>query len=116
MEGPSTPKRPAPGAPLIGVTGGRSRTSRVTGRPELLLSGLVDIHHAPYVNAIAAAGGIPVQIPREAPPVALLQRLDGLVVAGGDDVDPRRYGAVPGAATTQIDPDRDEHELALIRA
>lgn len=103
------------GAPLIGVTGGRSRTSRVTGMPELLLSGLVDIHHAPYANAIAAAGGIPLQIPREAPPAELLRRLDGLVVAGGDDVDPRRYGAVPGPATTQIDPDRDEHELALIR-
>jgi putative glutamine amidotransferase len=115
MKGINASPSPAGDAPLIGVTGGRSRTSRVTGMPELLLSGLVDIHHAPYVNAIAAAGGIPVQIPREASPAALLRRLDGLVVAGGDDIDPRRYGGVPGSATTQIDPDRDEHELALIR-
>lgn len=106
---------PAHDAPLIGVTGGRSRTSRVTGMPELLLSGLVDIHHVPYVNGIAAAGGIPVQIPREADPVALLQRLDALVVAGGDDIDPRRYGCVPGSRSTQIDPDRDAYELELIR-
>jgi putative glutamine amidotransferase len=102
--------------PLIGVTGGRHRTSRVTGMPELLLSGLVDIHHAPYANAIAAAGGLPVQLPREADPAALVERLDGLVVAGGEDVDPRRYGAVPGSATTQLDPERDAHESALISA
>src|SRR3954469_997932 len=104
------------GPPLIGVTGGRHRTSRVTGMPELLLSGLVDIHHAPYANAIAAAGGLPVQLPREAEPAALVRRLDGLVIAGGDDVDPRRYGAVPGSATTRIDPDRDAYESALIAA
>jgi putative glutamine amidotransferase len=102
--------------PLIGVTGGRHRTSRVAGMPELLLSGLVDIHHAPYANAIAAAGGLPVQLPREADPAALVDRLDGLVVAGGEDVDPRRYGAVPGSASTQLDPDRDAHESELIAA
>jgi len=84
--------------------------------PELLLSGLVDIHHAPYANAIAAAGGLPVQLPREADPAALVDRLDGLVVAGGEDVDPRRYGAVPGSASTQLDPDRDAHESGLIAA
>lgn len=105
---------PAHDPPLIGVTGGRSRTSRVTGLPDLLLSGAVDLHHVPYVAGIAAAGGIPVQVPREADPAALLRRLDGLVVAGGDDIDPRRYGRAPGAATTQIDPDRDAFESALI--
>ena len=84
--------------------------------PELLLSGLVDIHHAPYANAVAAAGGIPVQIPREASAGALLPRLDALVVAGGEDVDPRRYGSVPRSSTTQIDPDRDAHEAELIEA
>lgn len=101
--------------PLIGITGGRARTSRVQGMPELLLSGIIDLHHAPYAHAVAAAGGTPVQIPREVDPEALLSRLDGLVLSGGDDVDPRRYGARPGSHTTQLDPERDELELALIR-
>ncbi|WP_320673124.1 gamma-glutamyl-gamma-aminobutyrate hydrolase family protein [Patulibacter defluvii] len=110
------PLGPASDPPLIGVTGGRGRTSRVVGLPELLLGGAVDLHHVPYVAAIAAAGGLPVQLPREADPAAVVARLDGLVVAGGDDIDPRRYGLVPGSATTAIDPERDAHESALIAA
>jgi putative glutamine amidotransferase len=84
--------------------------------PELLLGGIVDLHHAPYAHAVAAAGGTPVQIPREVEPPALLGRLDGLVLSGGDDVDPRRYGRRPGAQTTQLDPERDALELELIDA
>jgi putative glutamine amidotransferase len=102
--------------PLIGVTGGRARASRVAGMPELLLGGIVDLHHAPYVNAIAAAGGLPVQLAREADAVELLRRLDGIVIAGGDDIDPRIYGGRPGSHTTFIDPARDSYEMALIDA
>jgi putative glutamine amidotransferase len=102
--------------PLIGITGARARASRVSGMPELLLGGIVDLHHAPYSHAVAAAGGTPVQIPREVDPAALVRRLDGLVLSGGDDVDPRRYGARPGAHTTQLDPERDALELELIDA
>jgi putative glutamine amidotransferase len=104
------------GRPLIGITGSRARASRVSGMPELLLSGIVDLHHAPYAHAVAAAGGTPVQIPREVEATALLGRLDGLVLSGGDDVDPRRYGRRPGEHTTQLDPDRDALELELIDA
>jgi putative glutamine amidotransferase len=82
--------------------------------PELLLGGIVDLHHAPYAHAVAAAGGTPVQIPREVDPSALLARLDGLVLAGGDDVDPRLYGHRPSRHTTQLDPERDALELELI--
>jgi putative glutamine amidotransferase len=102
--------------PLIGITGSRARASRVSGMPELLLSGIVDLHHAPYAHAVAAAGGTPVQIPREVEAAALLARLDGLVLSGGEDVDPRRYGHRPGVHTTQLDPDRDTLELELIDA
>src|SRR5215218_4858806 len=99
--------------PLIGITGARARASRVSGMPELLLGGIVDLHHAPYAHAVAAAGGTPVQIPREVDPAALLGRLDGLVLSGGDDVDPRLYGRRPGSHTTQLDPERDALELDL---
>jgi putative glutamine amidotransferase len=82
--------------------------------PELLLGGIIDLHHAPYAHAVTAAGGTPVQIPREVEPEALLERLDGLVLSGGDDVDPRRYGRRPDAWTTQLDPDRDALEIRLV--
>jgi putative glutamine amidotransferase len=103
-------------APLIGVTGARARASRVAGMPELLLGGIVDLHHVPYVRAIAAAGGLPVQVVREADSVELVRRLDGLVLSGGDDVDPRLYGTVARGHSTHIDPERDAFELALIEA
>jgi putative glutamine amidotransferase len=82
--------------------------------PEVLLGGIIDLHHAPYAHAVAAAGGTPIQIPREVQPAALLERLDGLVLSGGDDVDPRLYGHSPGADTTQLDPERDALELELV--
>lgn len=100
--------------PLVGVTGARARASRVSGMPELLLGGIIDLHHAPYAHAVAAAGGTPVQIPREVEPAALLERLDAIVLSGGEDVDPRRYGHRPGTHTTQLDPERDALELELI--
>ena len=100
--------------PLIGVTGSRGRASRVRGIPELLPDRTIDIHHSPYTSAIAAAGGTPVQISRDADPGDLLEHLDGVVLAGGDDVDPRLYGARPGTHTTLLDPARDAFELALI--
>jgi len=108
------PRLTADARPLIGITGARARASRVSGMPELLLGGIIDLHHAPYAHAVAAAGGTPVQIPREVEPAALLERLDGLVLAGGEDVDPRIYGHRPGARTTQLDPERDALELEFI--
>jgi putative glutamine amidotransferase len=108
------PRSTGDARPLIAITGARARASRVSGMPELLLGGIVDLHHAPYAHAVAAAGGTPIQIPREVQPAALLERLDGLVLSGGEDVDPRLYGHRPGAHTTQLDPERDAIELQLI--
>lgn len=71
-----------------------------------------------YVDAVATAGGIPFVVPildpRDAPDV--LSRLDGLVLSGGGDVDPARYGAEPHASVYGVNPDRDAWELALIGA
>lgn len=86
----------------------------MAGMPELLLGGLVDLYHVSCGQAIAAAGGVPVLLPREAHAADLLLRLDGLIVAGGEDVDPRLYGARPGIHTMFLDPDRDAFELQLI--
>src|SRR6478752_542383 len=44
------------------------------------------------------------------------QLLDGLILAGGSDVDPATYGAAPHAETRGTNQDRDRFEVALARA
>lgn len=78
-----------------------------------------DVLPAQYARSVEAAGGIPVLLPPvEAPDAAasVVARLDGLVIAGGADVDPARYGAMPHPATGGARADRDTWELALIGA
>ena len=69
---------------------------------------------AEYVAAVRRAGAIPVLIaPGEGEVDQLLQRLDGVVLAGGGDIDPARYGGEPHPAVEFVDADRDELELEL---
>ena len=70
---------------------------------------------AEYVDAVRRAGAIPVMIPpAETDLDALLARLDGVVLAGGGDIDPARYGAAERHETIDfVDDARDELELAL---
>ena len=69
-----------------------------------------------YVDQVAAAGGVPVLLPPIPGIEAAVDRLDGLVISGGPDVEPGRYGQKPGLQTTVVRPGRDEAELALFRA
>ena len=46
----------------------------------------------------------------------MLEGFDGLMVTGGLDVDPARYGEAPHPATYGCEPDTDEWELALLQA
>lgn len=69
-----------------------------------------------YVEAVRAAGGVPVVVPHlsaaEIPSV--LDRLDGVVLCGGIDIAPARYGAVAARETNVPQPERDAFEMALI--
>ena len=69
-----------------------------------------------YADAVTAAGGIPVILPFLAEGVAsLVDRLDGLVLSGGADVAPERFGdAEVHPDTYDIDPSRDAFEIALV--
>ncbi len=70
-----------------------------------------------YVHAITAAGGIPVLLPAQPTDVdSLVGRLDAIVLTGGPDVDPDRYGAERWPATDAPRYQRDEFELDLLRA
>lgn len=73
---------------------------------------------AAYVRAIAEAGGVPVFIPltlMEYDLAALFDRLDGLLLSGGGDMDPALYGALTTVELRSVDPARDRTELVLAR-
>jgi putative glutamine amidotransferase len=67
-----------------------------------------------YTDMVAEAGGLPVLLPPLAHIAGVLGRLDGLVLSGGGDIDPSRYGAERDPATGPPGP-RDGAELELCR-
>ncbi|MEV5007033.1 gamma-glutamyl-gamma-aminobutyrate hydrolase family protein [Streptomyces sp. NPDC055692] len=101
------------GKPLIGVsTYLESRASwGVWELPAALLP-------AVYPRLVQAVGGLAAMLPPDDPSHAasVVARLDGLVVAGGPDVEPERYGAEREPRTGPPSRERDTWELALIRA
>jgi len=70
-----------------------------------------------YVRAIEDAGGLPLVLapgrPQDAP--ALLDKVVGLLLSGGADVDPALYGEPPHEKLGRVIPERDAFELALCR-
>jgi len=104
--------------PLIGVTTSELRPSsagtlRRHGEPphaEMALG-------MTYLRAIETAGGMAVVLPPLGDAVALLERLDGVCLSGGPDLDPAAYGAPDRHAELgPTEPDLDAFELALARA
>lgn len=72
-----------------------------------------------YMTALLACGGIPLLLSLDMGPDQLeeaLSRLDGVMLAGGGDVAPSLYGALPQGGLGQVDPLRDAFELRLARA
>lgn len=100
--------------PLIGLTSYREQAAWG------VWSTRADILPAVYSAAIEAAGGVPVLLPPSSPAPdaasSLVARLDGLVVSGGADVSPARYGEEPHELTRGWRDDRDAWELALLDA
>ncbi|MFJ4921583.1 gamma-glutamyl-gamma-aminobutyrate hydrolase family protein [Streptomyces sp. NPDC088725] len=71
-----------------------------------------------YPRIVQRAGGLAAMLPPDDPAAAasVVARLDGLVIAGGPDVEPVRYGAEPHPRTGPPARERDAWELALIGA
>jgi putative glutamine amidotransferase len=70
-----------------------------------------------YVRAVEKAGGLPVVLAPGRPEDAadLLNRVDGLLLTGGADVDPGLYGEDPHQTVTRVIPERDAFEIGLCR-
>lgn len=90
--------------PLIGVTPSRNKK---TGRLEILEA---------YPRSIIRAGGIPLVIPLEISEenyVQVIERLDGLLLTGGGDIDTKRFGGKDHPRVSNVEPLRDELEIKL---
>jgi len=106
-----------PRPPLIGISGRRWSARTLGDNVAPAMRDLeFDLHFADYAKAVAAAGGLPVQLTRDADPTEVIGRLDGLVLSGGADVEPSRYGMAPSPDLQATEPDRDTWELALLDA
>lgn len=71
-----------------------------------------------YVRAVEESGGVPLLIPPLADPAsrtAIRAKLDGLLLTGGGDIDPRHYGAARIPECGEIEAERDEDELDTAR-
>ena len=96
-------------APPVAVTAPRRL---VDGRERVTLN-------TAYVRALESAGLVPLAVPTMLAADragAALAAVRGLVLTGGEDVAPERYGAAPHPRLGEVDPVRDAAELALIAA
>ena len=95
-------------SPIIGVT--TSINLRDYETPEQAVVMLP----ANYPTAIRKAGGIPVLLTEGDDVETLLDRLDGIIIVGGRDIDPARYGEEPHERTSDFRPEQDSWESLLI--
>ena len=99
-----------PPAPLVGIPSYHLAHGRVSG----WVTGGFALPER-YVSALRRAGVRPVILPGHdpSPPEEVLAPLAGLVLAGGGDVDPGRYGAEPHPSVYGVDAERDTTEFEL---
>ena len=69
-----------------------------------------------YIESLKGAGAVPVLIPPQPENVEdIIEGLDGILLAGGDDCDPAIYGEEPHTTVEAMDPRRQANELSLAR-
>lgn len=105
----------APYRPTIGLT--TQTLHSIDGIPPALPHSWV--MNQRYFLAVTMVGGVPWMIPLlddDLPTLrAIYERLDGILIPGGVDMDPRQYGEEPIPACGNLDPSRDRVELQLAR-
>ena len=98
-----------PGKPVIGISAYAEPAQWAAWREHATL-----VPQA-YVDRVAAAGCVPVVLP-PVPGARVGDRLDGLLLTGGGDIDPLLYAAQPHPRTARVHQGRDAAEFALLRA
>lgn len=97
--------------PIIGLTAYRKASAQTPPAPLMALP-------LSYIDAVIAAGGVPLLIPMgldEAALADVVARLDGLLLPGGGDIAGEHYGSAHADFIFDVDPDRDRVELFLAR-
>lgn len=100
--------------PLIGITSNRFKFNQTGPGPSLIGSLSAD----DYAGGVECADGIPVIVPlveNESTLLELAEKLDGLILSGGDDIDPATYAEEPQIGLGEVHPERDWLEIALTR-
>jgi len=101
--------------PLIGLPGRRRKVSQLEGTAEKMGDVDLDVYFSGYAHSVLNAGGLPIHLPIDANPTEFVPHLDGLILTGGADIEPERYGAVPDG-NGEYEPSRDEYEINLLGA
>ncbi|MDX1888667.1 gamma-glutamyl-gamma-aminobutyrate hydrolase family protein [Mycolicibacterium sp. 050158] len=111
--------------PLIGITGRRLAAGSVLSYHPRFHDLHVDVYWSDNGRRVLEAGGIPVLLPFESSDSGVIDRLDALLVTGGQDIHPDVWGGDPALADADADPrrdanvhdhERDVYEIALVRA
>jgi putative glutamine amidotransferase len=97
--------------PLIGITG-RPKYIESVGAPLRAYS----VFHT-YTDGVLGAGAIPIMlVPTDADLIdPVLDRIDGLILTGGGDINPERYGDSSHGHLVNVDEERDGFEIALVK-
>lgn len=91
-------------------------TIGLTARREIIQTRPADALEVDYSAAVIAAGGVPFIVPlTSSDEQNHLNGVDALVLTGGGDIDPARYGSIPSPFVGGIDPHRDAVEILLVR-
>ena len=106
-----SPDSPLLKRPLIGIPTGREKSQRFFGLPLYIMN-------QSYIRSVEMLGGLPLMIPLQMSEETLrgiFERLDGLLLPGGEDVDPAQYGSERHPQLGPTDKERDRTELLLTR-
>jgi putative glutamine amidotransferase len=110
--------------PLIGITGRQLALGMMANTSPRFRDQRINAYFTDFAECVASAGGTPVDLPFVSSATGVIDRLDGLVVTGGQDVHPSRWGG-EALADPDVDPrwahdahdaERDSYEAALIGA
>ena len=101
-------------APVIGID---CSTGRPETQPLIPKTAMLNVMPYDYVESVEMAGGLPLLLPltrKREHIVQMLDKIDGLILSGGHDIDPSYYGQSPHLKLGRQDVEKDRYESVLI--